>query len=465
MAKTYIGIDVDQSRLHVVCLEQGAEGLFVRAIASREIDGIDQAAEAVAEIVAGWGVVTTRMAAALPFDRLLSRTVTFPFSDLRKVAAAAPLELAAQIPVDLDNYLITVLPAGRNGDMHRALALAVPEEEVEQFLGAFDREQLPLRVLDVVPFSDLHILPKETTDAILVTIRDGGYVVARSEAGVIQSYRQSPITELMTDAVLAGEVLRDTQVLAAQLPETKIPVFLVGAGLTAQRQRELINRLPGAAVPEEKFESGRLSAEYLPALALARRATNPDRKGCCNLRQGRYKYRGSLAPFRRQLIAIAVLLTLALTAAASGFWFSYARKAGGLARLDLTLKSIYSQSFPKSPAPADVPLFMASKLAGLHEESRSLGVARTGPLQALDSLTKSVGGDDAIDVQRFDFEVEGVTVSGRADSFDAVDQLAARIRQQEVFTQVQIGDAKMSVDGSRVDFRLDIDISSVGGGQ
>ena len=161
MAKTYIGVDIDRSRLHIVCLEQGADGLFVRAIASREITGIDQAAEAVAEIVAEWGVVTTRMAAALPFDQLFSRTVTFPFSDSRKVAAAAPLALAAQLPIDLDNYLTTVLPTGRDGDLFRAVVLAVPEAEVAQFLEAFDRQQLPLRVLDIVPFADLQVLSAE----------------------------------------------------------------------------------------------------------------------------------------------------------------------------------------------------------------------------------------------------------------------------------------------------------------
>ncbi len=462
MAKTYIGVDVDRSRLHVVCLEQGADGLFIRAIANREIAGIDQAAEAVAEIVAGWGVVTTRMAAALPFDNLLSRTVTFPFSDQRKVAAAAPLELAAKLPLDLDDYLTTVLPTGRDGDLFRSIALAVPETEVAQFLEAFDRQQLPLRVLDVAPFADLQVLSQETPDAILVTIRAGGYVVARSAAGVMQSYRQSIITETMTDAALADAVLRDTQVLLTQLPE-RPPIFLVGAGLTAQRQRELIDRLPGATVPEAKFESGRLSAEYLPALALAHRATAPNSKACCNLRQGRYAYRGSLAPFRRQLIAIAVLLTLALVTAASGFWFGYARKAGDLASLDRTLQTIYRQSFPGAPVPADVPLFMASNLAGLHAESRSLGATQIDPLQVLDALTAGIGSDVGIDVQRFDFDVEGVALYGRADSFDGVDQLAARIRQQAVFTQVQIGDAKMSVDGSRVDFRVDIDFSAAGG--
>lgn len=463
MAKTYIGVDVDHSRVHVVCLEQGTDGLFVRALANREIDGTEQAAEAVAQIVEGWGLTTTRMAAALPFDRLLSRTVSFPFSDQRKVAAAAPLELAAQLPVDLEGCQVVALPAGRDGDQFHSIALAVPENDVEVFLKEFDRQQLPLRVLDVSPFADLHVLPEGTPGAILVTIREGGYVVARNADGVVQSYRQAPITEVLTDALLAERVQRDVLVLSTQVPDEKLPVYLVGSGLTAQRQRELIDRLPGAMVPEETFESGRLPAEYLSALALARRATSTERKGSCNLRKGRFAYRGSLAPFRRQLIAIAVLLTLTLAASAAGFWFSYSRQLGDLAQLDQALRSIYTQSFPGAKVPADVPLFMRSKLAGLNQESRLLGVARTSPLQILESLTPGIVADTGIEVREFSFDAEGVALYGRAGSFDAVDRLTANFRQQPVLAQVQIGDAKMAADGNRVEFRIDIDFSEAGG--
>lgn len=54
MAKTYIGVDVDQSRLHVVCLEQGRRTVCP-GIASREIDGIDRAAEGVSRLFRSGG--------------------------------------------------------------------------------------------------------------------------------------------------------------------------------------------------------------------------------------------------------------------------------------------------------------------------------------------------------------------------------------------------------------------------
>jgi general secretion pathway protein L len=462
MAKTYIGVDVDLSRLHIVCLEQGQDGLFVRAIASREIDGIVSAADVVMEIIQDWSVSTTRLAAALPSDRLLSRMVTFPFSDSRKIAAAVPLELAAQLPVDLDNYHTTAILSGRDGDRTHSFALAVPDVDVEQFLTPFDRQQLPLRVLEVAPFTDIHLLSKETPDAVLVTIREAGYTVARAEAGVIQSYRHGLIIDSLSDEDLAATIMRDVNVLSIQVPEERLPIFLSGYGLSVARQRALIDRLPGAKVPEVQFESGRLQTEYLPALALARRAAVAERKAGFNLRFGRHAFRGSLAPFRRQLIAISVLLVLAMVAVASGFWFDYAVKSGGIERLDQRIKSIYQQSFPRSPVPVDVPMYLTSHLAGLHEQGRLLGVARIGPLQVLESITKGVGSDQGIEVQEFNFDVEGAALYGRAASFDAVDQLAARLRQQSAFAQVQIGDAKMSVDGSRVDFRVDFDFSSVG---
>jgi general secretion pathway protein L len=463
MARTYIGVDIDQSRLHVVCMEQGAKELSVREIASQEIEGIDQAAEAVAQIVQDWGLSTMRMAAALPPNHILSRAVTFPFSDPRKIAAAVPLELTAQLPIDLDSYVTTSFPAGRDGDLYRSFALAVPRAEVEQFLSPFDRHQLPLRVLDIAPFSDLLLLPTETPDAILVTIRAGSYSVARTAAGEIQSYCQSLLSDQVSEEELASKIAREVRVLTAQSQEPSLPVYLAGSGVSASRQRALINQIPGASIPEVTFGTGRLPVEYLPALALARRSSLSDRKSGCNLRQGRYAFRGSLAPFRRQLIALALLLVLTLVATTTGFWFNYSRKAGELERLDQTLKTIYKQSFPNSPLPVDVPLFMASNLAGLNEESRLLGAGQTGPLQALEALTAAVGVDTGIDVKEFVFDGEGVSLLGQAGNFDTVDQLAARLRQNPIFGEVKISDAKMNVDGSRVDFRIDSKFISAGG--
>jgi len=462
MARTYIGVDVDQSRLHVVALEQEGGGLSVCGIASREIDGIDQAAEAVAQIVQDWGFTTPRMAAALSSTQLFARRVTFPFSDPRKTAAAVPLELAAHLPVDLDNYLTTFLPAGRDGDQYRFFALAFPELEVEQFLAPFNRQQLPLRFLDLTPFVYLHLLPKETSQAILVTIREQNYLVARVEEGMMQSYRHGLKIDMLSDEDLATVITREVQILSSQVPDENLPVFLSGCGMTGGRHLALIDQLPGASIPEVQFESGRLQAAYLPALALARRAALPERKGGCNLRRGRHVFRGSLAPFRRQLIAIAVLLVLTLTATLSGFWFDYAGKADALKQLEQTLQTIYKQSFPRAPVPADVPLYMASNLAGMQAESRLLGVAKTGPLRVIEAMTAGVGKDVGIEIQEFSFDTEGAALSGRTASFDAVDQLAERLRQQPVFSQVQIGDAKMSVDGSRVDFRVDFKFGAAG---
>lgn len=463
MARTYIGVDVDRTRLHMVCLEKGPDGLLVKAIANRAIEGSDHAAEAVSEIVREWEVATPRIAAALPSDRLLSRLVVFPFEDPRKVAAAVPFELGAQLPVDLGEHLTVAVPAGRDGELYRQHALAVPEADVEQFLAPFDAQQLPLKILDLFPFANLPLL-QEGEDAILVTIREASFNVTRTSEGTVQAYRQSPISEKQTETDLAVEIQREVRILAAQATET-LPIYLAGSGVTVERQRALIEQLPGATIPDADFDSGRLPVEYLQALALARRAAVSERRSHCNLRQGRHAFRGNLAPFRRQLTATAILLALALVLAVGGFWFDYSRKAGEIDRLDQAMRSIYRQSFPKAPVPADVPLFMASSLAGLEEQSRLLGAAQTGPLQVLEALTAGIGTDAGIEVQEISFDSEGTALHGRAASFDAVDQLAGRLREQPAFSRVQTGDVKMSVDGTRVNFRFEIDFNSERGGQ
>jgi general secretion pathway protein L len=41
-------------------------------------------------------------------------------------------------------------------------------------------------------------------------------------------------------------------------------------------------------------------------------------------------------------------------------------------------------------------------------------------------------------------------------SFDAVNRMARSLEQSTMFREAQIADAKMSIDGSRIDFRINL---------
>jgi general secretion pathway protein L len=49
-----------------------------------------------------------------------------------------------------------------------------------------------------------------------------------------------------------------------------------------------------------------------------------------------------------------------------------------------------------------------------------------------------------------------------ATSFEAINRIARSLEQSPLFAQAQIADAKMSLDGTRVDFRLHLSFAKPG---
>jgi general secretion pathway protein L len=463
MARLFIGADVDAQTLRVVCLEQTGQGEVLRAIARREIDGVDAAAAALAELVTEWEAAGARIATALTSAQLFARPLDFPFTDRRKIAAVAPLMLAEELPESLDAYLTSVLPAlSLPAGGARGIALALPQAEVAAFVAPFDQQHLPVRVIDLFPFAAVAGLAPPDTDGILVLVRESGYAVVRFVESRPLDHLLTPFFAPMTEDLLASAIARDVRSLPGFGPAGGGRILLAGPGVTPALQRALIGELPEAKVPEVFFEENRLAAEYLPALALARRAGRSDLQAGCNLRQGRFAYRGSLAPFRRSLIAAALLLGLALLAAGAAAYLNHAGKAAAYQRLQQELQSIYQQSFPGAPPVADVPLYLNSRLQALRAEGRLLGSGPQRPLPVLDALSRAIATLPAVAVTEWDFDLDGVQVAGQAKTFDDVDRFAARLGAEALFAEAQIAEAKTALDGSRVDFRISLRFAAGG---
>ena len=96
MAKTFIGIDVDDNILRLVALEESGKELKAVALIQRKTGAENATAEEVAEILSEWDGSSSRLALALPATNVLARRLNFPFGDRNKIAAAVPLELGAR---------------------------------------------------------------------------------------------------------------------------------------------------------------------------------------------------------------------------------------------------------------------------------------------------------------------------------------------------------------------------------
>ena len=82
--------------------------------------------------------------------------------------------------------------------------------------------------------------------------------------------------------------------------------------------------------------------------------------------------------------------------------------------------------------------------------------ARNSALHVIDELSKALPEDLNFEIRELQYSNDNLRLGGFTDSFDAVNQAADRLEQSSFFANVTITDAKMSLDGSRVDFQLSL---------
>jgi len=463
MAKTFIGIDIDGKLLRAVALEEAGNGLKPVAIVQRDLIGDDDAAETISLILRDWDSSNVRLAMALQVGSILTRRLSFPFGDYKKIAAAVPLELGVQLPIDLNDHFITSLPAVASGETFKTIGLALPPDLIESTLTPFDERQLPLRDLGIAPFAYVGQLQDQPEDSLLISVCEQEISTLLIQGNEPINYRtiSRDATLSATDIMLQLE--RDVMSLQKSAGLENLPVIMIGSGLDPDLEKIIIEALPVAKVPDETFEGEKLPASFLPALALARLAAAQGRKSF-NLRQGKYSYRGSLAPFKKQLIAAAVLITLTLTSLIGGSWMSYARKATSVDKIQKQLESIFMQTFPQvTDVPKDVPLHMTSRLNEARRQSQLFGGPGSAPLPSLEVVSRAMPtGADTV-IEELTYDKDGIRLAGQTTSFDAVDQLAAGLKKELIFSDARISDAKMSIDGKQVKFRIELKFAGQGG--
>lgn len=464
MARLFIGIDIDAGNLRMVSLAENGGDLQPVALTQRQLAPGADVAEVVESIASGWEASGARMALALPAAKCLARHLVFPFADRRKIAAAVPLELDSRLPADLDTCFVTAMAPVAHEERFHTVGLAVPHDLISSTLEPFDQRLLPLRLLGVAPFAYSGLLRGKDESGILLCVRSAEISSLLLKDGRPAAHRTSLRRSDASPEETVALIRRDVLSLQKAADNGALPVWMFGAGLDAGLQRAITAALPNARVPEEQADGERIPAEFLAALALGRLAAEPG--PACNLRQGKYAFRGSLAPFRKQLIAAGILLAIALGAFGAGAWLSYSAKTAVADALQAQMAGIYSQTFPDAGAPPkDIPLHMTSRLNAARSQSELLGGPGVAPLAVLEAISRSFPEGNSTVIRELNYDKEGVRIAGQSTSFEAVDQLAAALKREPSFGGIQISDAKTNIDGKRVDFRVDLDYAGTGGNQ
>ncbi len=389
-----------------------------------------------------------RLASALPASKAMIRWLDFPFSEPQKIAAASRLEMSRQLPGSGDgliNYQQLL-------DENRVLAVAVSKQQLDELIAQFDDNREPLGYIGLSPFCYALGLEWEG-DALMLVAEQNEISLLRCEKGKPADLRILP----QTSAVETNFIIRQLQLLAHSTQTSLSRLLLLGVANDSELAKGL--REAGFTIDTVQLDTstGQLAAEYFSVASLALAAAKNTAKDL-NLRSGEYKLKNDWQALKRRMWIAAGLLFCSLATLVGNGYLQYQQRAGQLATVEREMSKLYQQEFPGEKLLVPAPLQLQSKLKELQEKSSQFGTSAPGALDLLLAVSKCIDPQLSVDIGEYLYNEEGLRLSGTTTNFDAVSRLLTNLQQDKNFAEVRILDSKQAIDGSKVDFQLQIQL-------
>lgn len=461
MARRYIGIDLGPGtvRLAVAMRREGASVLL--AAAERPWAGPEDLHAALNELLSGEPAPADRLEAVLPARSALVRWLRLPFAEPKKLGAVLPYELDARLPVALETFTVDFQQPRAMEEGFEVAAAAVDKEIIRETLAAFDESGIPLHQLGLAPFAYTSGLADHFRKGLLVHLDDRELSVALILEGEMTAYRLLPLREGDDPAGTIRFILLQGRALESAAGQEGLHLFLIGPGATQELRLALEAAGRRVEVPDLAVDGVPLAPGLLPAALVALRGARGERAKVFNLRRDEFALRSQWAGLKGSLIGGGILLLLTLLVACASLYLGYADRARRAEVLRKETVRLFRETFPSTqniPENA-VPLEMNNRLKELQKRAQALGLeTQVTPLEILREISARIDPGLKIDLRELVYTPAELRLDGYTDSFDAVNRTARSLEQSPLISRVQIADAKTSLDGSRVDFRLTVSL-------
>lgn len=464
MSKRLIGIEIGERTLRVAILNRDKGQVSVNTLQTRDYADSGELIGQLGEILAGEFRIGDQLITRLPARSSYVRRLEFPFREEKKIAAAIPFELSSQLPVSIEQC-VTATQTSRQSDPGATVETAtVPTETLQSMLELFEQADVPLHLVDLAPFCYVASLGEQIGDGILICATDQETTVSLVQNKVLEDYRILPTGAGLAPDAMLQQLRREIRILKHISGEENLPINLMGEAITVELAESLQSAEPLVKMLSLEIGGQTVDSAFLPAAALALRGRVGKDDRSFNFRRGKYALKGEWANLKRKLILLAALLGTVILVMLGSLTLKYADKAGRDAQLQAEIVKVYRSLFPKAATIVDVPMQLKSAIRDLQEKSSLLAGDPLSVLAILKEISSQTG-QTTVEIQEFALGSADLKLVGRAPSFEAVNSLAKILGESPLFTKVQVTDSKMSLDGSRIDFRLLLALANQGAEQ
>jgi general secretion pathway protein L len=410
---------------------------------------------------------------ALPGDVVTHRILTLPFHDRKRLDQTVPFELETQLPFELEEAVVDYQVLGHEGDAAVVLAAFAPKAAVREHLAALAAAGMDPRAVDLAPLAAANVLrladASRTGHAALVALDHDRATIAVVADGRLCGLRalsrgagSNGDLELVTRDVrwsllaLTGDAL-DSLVLwiagdAVDRPE--VAAALASAlGLTPHAVATL-------AVTEVPITLRREQAAFAAPLGLALRDAPDALK--VDFRRAEFAYHREREAMWRGLAGAAVLAVVALVLMLTGFVLEGRHLTARRDAVRSEIRALFNAALPNVRTIVNEKAQLAAEIASL-EKQRQLygGLAPSAPraLDLLKAVTLGVPADTQLDIEELALDGDTLRLRGSTRTYEGVDAVKRGLTARPEFRDVQAKDVRASVDGQRVDFKLQLGVA------
>lgn len=438
-----------------------------------------EVASAVAEALAGHGVVPGRVALVLPDQAVFIRDLILPFGNPAKVGKVLPLELESLLPCPSQDLVVDFQISGR---------VFGPERAYRVLAGAVNRERITTTVQTLKNFGlepDVADAARNAWQALLGEIRgpvpelyvlldlgpDGpvAYLVRKGRIEASHSFPLGPtkrseqefhspesIVHGLRQAVLAfGSEAVERIALAGDgsARDGFAAVVEAEAGVVCQPLFELV---PAELTFEGPESFARWGLACAGALRLAR-----SRRGF-NFLRGDLASSGKRGRSRRLVIHAAVALAVILGCLAGSVLWQEILLQRDLSHLEFEMRRVVRQVAPGSEdrlLPAQFTSVVRDRVGALKAATSPGGGPSQSMLEILLALSRGIGPEARVRILQLNIDRSRVRISGDADAFGTVESAKAGLESSGFFRTVRIQGVTSAQDGQGVRFSMEMETS------
>ena len=480
MSRQILAIDIRTSSIAAVVLSTGLKNNSIDGCAQAKLPPLSDEVKnplqaALKNLQEQLHLDRPNVVVSLPPDQTICRTVSVPFKDEKKILQVLPFELEPSLPVAVDTLVI---------DFQRT---AEPEK-TGLLTAAVDRNYLEsvMETLTALDWRPQLVVPGNFPLAQAIQAGSGEENLLFLDMGLkkaalfaIQSKHIIMVRTLGADAStemgIEALALKIRQTLTAfsdaqpgGFEASKIhlsgPAFADAE--TSRRLSEALemnSQVVNLRQTADKLDSAHTLGQWHGCLfddALALALVEAEGLPCPNFHRSGSPLRNYWTTYRPYLRGPLSLLAAVLLLALLGVVLNSIVLKKQADALDAQIEAVFSETLPGTHRVGDALDQMKSEI----KRAKSGGIDSEhgpNPVRTIDILLKlsqSIPKELDMVFSRLVYGNDGLTLSGEAAAFNAVDEIKSHLEKSGLFKQVTISSANMDRGGNKVLFKLKIDL-------